>query len=50
MIVADIARGIAVLLPLIVPAEMRLPAIYASVFIIASFSRFFTLANLLYCR
>lgn len=45
MIVADIARGIAALLPLIVPAEMRLPAIYASVFIIASFSRFFTPAK-----
>jgi predicted MFS family arabinose efflux permease len=45
MVVADIARGIAALLPLIVPAEMRLPAIYASVFIIASFSRFFTPAK-----
>lgn len=41
MIVADIARGIAALLPLIVPIALRLPAIYASVFIIASFSRFF---------
>ncbi|MHB8598938.1 MAG: MFS transporter [Ktedonobacteraceae bacterium] len=45
MVVADIARGIAALLPLVVPAEMRLPAIYASVFIIASFSRFFTPAK-----
>ena len=41
MVVADIARGIAALLPLIVSAEMRLAAIYVSVFIIASFSRFF---------
>ena len=41
MVVADVARGIAALLPLIVPEVMRLPAIYASVFIIASFSRFF---------
>src|SRR5579863_416915 len=41
MIVADVARGVAALLPLVVPAEMRLPAIYVSVFIIASFSRFF---------
>lgn len=45
MIVADIARGIAALLPLIVPIALRLPAIYASVFIIASFSRFFTPAK-----
>ena len=41
MVVADIARGIAALLPLMVPDAMRLPTIYASVFIIASFSRFF---------
>lgn len=41
MVVADVARGIAALLPLVVPVAMRLPAIYASVFIIASFSRFF---------
>jgi len=45
MIVADVARGIAALLPLIVPVALRLPAIYASVFIIASFSRFFTPAK-----
>ncbi|HVB25205.1 MAG TPA: MFS transporter [Ktedonobacteraceae bacterium] len=41
MVVADVARGVAALLPLVVPVAMRLPAIYASVFIIASFSRFF---------
>ncbi len=45
MIVADIARGIAALLPLVVPIAFRLPAIYISVFIIASFSRFFTPAK-----
>lgn len=45
MIVSDVARGIAALLPLVVPVAMRLPAIYVSVFIIASFSRFFTPAK-----
>ncbi len=45
MIVVDIVRGCVALLPLLAPAPLRLPAIYASVFIIASFARFFTPAK-----
>ena len=41
MIVADIVRAVAALLPFLVPAALRLPAIYTSVFLLSSFSRFF---------
>ena len=41
MIVSDVARAVAALLPLVVPEPLRLPAIYASVFVIGGFSRFF---------
>lgn len=41
MIITDLARAIAALLPFIVPAPLRLPAIYLSVFLISAFSRFF---------
>jgi MFS family permease len=41
MIVSDSARVVITLLPLIVPLPLRLPTIYASVFLLAMFSRFF---------
>ena len=41
MIVADVVRAVATLLPFIVPAALRLPTIYTSVFLLSSFSRFF---------
>lgn len=41
MIVADVTRAVVTLLPLVVPAFLRLPAIYASVFLLATFARFF---------
>src|SRR5712692_10409388 len=41
MIVADLARTALTLLPLIAPVFLRLPTIYASVFLLSAFSRFF---------
>ncbi|WP_161977625.1 MFS transporter [Dictyobacter kobayashii] len=41
MLVSDSVRAIVALLPLLAPAELRLPAIYASVFLIMAFGRFF---------
>jgi predicted MFS family arabinose efflux permease len=41
MIVADVTRALVALLPLVVPTFLRLPAIYASVFLLAAFARFF---------
>jgi predicted MFS family arabinose efflux permease len=41
MVVADLVRAAASLLPLIVPGPLRLPAIYTSVFLISAFGRFF---------
>lgn len=41
MIVADLARTVIALLPLVAPLFLRLPAIYGSVFLISALSRFF---------
>ncbi len=41
MVVTDLARLVATLLPFVVPAPLRLAAIYLSVFLISTFSRFF---------
>jgi MFS family permease len=41
MIVADVVRACVALLPFIAPVFLRLPVIYASVFLLAAFSRFF---------
>lgn len=41
MVISDVTRAIIVLLPLVVPIFLRLPAIYTSVFLISAFSRFF---------
>ncbi|GLV60424.1 MFS transporter [Dictyobacter sp. S3.2.2.5] len=41
MLVADAVRTLIALLPLLAPNELRLPAIYVSVFLITSFGRFF---------
>ncbi|HWZ17516.1 MAG TPA: MFS transporter [Ktedonobacteraceae bacterium] len=41
MVVSDVTRAIIALLPLLVPLFLRLPTIYASVFLISAFSRFF---------
>ena len=41
MIVADLVRAVATMLPFIVPIALRLPAIYMSVFLLSTFSRFF---------
>lgn len=46
MVVTDLLRMAFALLPLIVPESLRLPAIYASVFAISSFSRFFMPARM----
>src|ERR1700737_3265920 len=41
MVATDLLRMVIALLPLVMPESLRLPAIYASVFAISSFSRFF---------
>ncbi len=41
MLASDLARAVIALLPLCVPGELRLPAIYCSVFLISAISRFF---------
>lgn len=41
MLTSDLARAVITLLPLFVPGNLRLPAIYGSVFLISSISRFF---------
>ncbi len=41
MIVSDLSRALIALLPFIVPAFLRLPTIYMSVFLLATFARFF---------
>lgn len=41
MLTADIARAGLTLIPLLVAATLRLPAIYMSVFVLGAFSRFF---------
>jgi predicted MFS family arabinose efflux permease len=41
MVVSDVTRAFISLLPLLVPLFLRLPTIYASVFLISAFSRFF---------
>lgn len=41
MIVSDLSRAVIAMLPFIVPLDLRLPAIYACVFLIAAFSRLF---------
>lgn len=41
MVVSDVTRTFMALLPLFVPLVLRLPTIYASVFLISAFSRFF---------
>ncbi len=45
MLISDLARTLLALLPLLAPFTLRLPMIYASVFLIACFSRFFTPAK-----
>ena len=46
MVATDLLRMIFALLPFVVPGFLRLPAIYASVFAISSFSRFFMPARM----
>jgi predicted MFS family arabinose efflux permease len=46
MVATDLLRMVFALLPFVVPEPLRLPAIYASVFAIASFSRFFMPARM----
>lgn len=41
MVIADVARALIVIVPLVVPDAWRLPAIYASVFLASTFSRLF---------
>lgn len=41
MLASDLLRALIALLPLLVPQALRLPAIYSSVFLISSISRFF---------
>lgn len=41
MLASDLARVVIALLPILVPESLRLPAIYLSVFLISSLSRFF---------
>ena len=41
MVISDVTRAFIALLPLFVPLSLRLPTIYASVFLISAFSRFF---------
>jgi predicted MFS family arabinose efflux permease len=41
MIVSDVVRAAVTILPFFVPEALRLPAIYTSVFLLATFSRFF---------
>ncbi|HJT59233.1 MAG TPA: MFS transporter [Ktedonobacteraceae bacterium] len=41
MIVADVARAVAALLPFIVPSFLLLPTIYSSIFLVSGLSRFF---------
>ncbi|MEO6888376.1 MAG: MFS transporter [Ktedonobacteraceae bacterium] len=41
MVASDLARMVVALLPLVVPASLRLPAIYTSVFLISALARFF---------
>lgn len=41
MLISDIIRAVAAILPLIAPASLRLQAIYASVFLISALGRFF---------
>lgn len=45
MMISDLARAIIAILPLLMPLALRLPAIYASVFLLSLFSRFFTPAR-----
>jgi predicted MFS family arabinose efflux permease len=46
MVVTDLLRMACALLPFVVPEPLRLPAIYASVFAISAFSRFFMPARM----
>jgi predicted MFS family arabinose efflux permease len=46
MVATDLLRMVIALLPLVMPESLRLPAIYASVFAISSFSRFFMPARM----
>ena len=46
MVATDLLRMAFALLPLVVPGAWRLPAIYASVFVISAFSRFFMPARM----
>ena len=46
MVATDLLRMAFALLPLVVPGALRLPAIYASVFAISAFSRFFMPAKM----
>ncbi len=46
MVATDLLRMAFALLPLVVPGVLRLPAIYASVFAISAFSRFFMPARM----
>lgn len=41
MIASDVIRAAVTMLPFIVPVALRLPAIYTSVFLLSTFSRFF---------
>jgi MFS family permease len=41
MIVSDLIRAVATLVPFMVPEALRLPTIYTSVFLLSTFSRFF---------
>src|SRR5215467_4176689 len=41
MMTADLVRAVVVLLPLLAPVALRLPAIYSSIFLLSAFSRFF---------
>lgn len=46
MVATDLLRMVFALLPFVVPESLRLPAIYASVFAISAFSRFFMPARM----
>jgi MFS family permease len=45
MMISDLARAAIAILPLLVPSAVRLPTIYASVFLLSFCSRFFTPAR-----
>lgn len=50
MLASDLARVVIALLPILVPENLRLPAIYLSVFLISAISRFFMPAQAGVCQ